>query len=112
MKYTPNAWQCFGIVLSLVWAAEGARYWTARVNENAWAHAEETFLACREGQPRNANFDACLEDMQDDYNANADPQPRWEALVERAVLPIASGWLVAYTLIAMSRRVKRRFTKP
>jgi hypothetical protein len=108
MKNGLRAWQFLGITLSLVWAALGAGYWTAKVNENAWAHAEDTFLDCRERQPRNSSFDACLQNMQDEYDAYADPQPRWEPFVERALLPPASGWLGAYVMAAMSRQLKRR----
>jgi hypothetical protein len=111
MKVGLKSWQWIGIALSIGWATVGAPYWSSKVNENAWAHAEEIFITCRDSQPRNESFDACLEDMQADYNANSDPQPGWNSLVERALIPIAPGWLAVYGLIAIYRRIKRRFTR-
>ncbi|HWY60399.1 MAG TPA: hypothetical protein VNW15_00720 [Rhizomicrobium sp.] len=105
-RFRLNAWQGAGIALSLVWAL-GAVYWTSKANEYAWAGAEETFLECRQPQPRSESFDACLEEMQDDYNANADHPPRWQPLVERAFIPVALGWLVVYGPIALYRRARR-----
>jgi hypothetical protein len=102
-----DAWIGTGIALSVIWIFAGAGYWTSMVNENAWADAEETFLVCRDGQPRDENFDACLAAMQDDYDANADSQPRWEPLIARALIPIPPAWAAAYGLIALYRRKKR-----
>lgn len=102
MRVRLRKWHFVCIVLSLAWAAGGAGYWTSLMNENAWADAEETFLYCRDGQPRNASFDDCLEDMQSDYDANADLQTGWEPLA-RTALPILSLWLGAYGVMAMVR---------
>jgi hypothetical protein len=108
MKLRLAGWQRIAMALSVIWATVGAEYWTSKVNEAAWAQAEQTFLSCRDGQPRNGNFDACLEEMQNEYDADADPQPRWEPLAERALLPITLGWLGAYAWIGLSRRRKRK----
>ena len=103
MRLRLSKWHYVCIVWSVAWAASGAGYWTALMNENAWADAEETFLYCRDGQPRNASFDDCLDGMQSDYDANADPQTGWEPLA-RTIGPILSVWLGAYGVTAMIRR--------
>lgn len=43
------------------------------------------------------------------YKAYSDPDPKWQALVARAVIPIALGWLLAYGALALYRWVRRGF---
>jgi hypothetical protein len=98
-----NRWQRTGIVLSVVWAIVGGTW--------GWRHAEgqitEDFKSCVRALEVPSDLQACRETR---FRALTVRRAYSAALVGLAPIPI--GWLTAYALVALVRRIRAQRAAP
>jgi hypothetical protein len=99
-----NGWQRIGVIASAVWGIAG---WL--IGNSIGLHggdlAESEFADCI-ASPITTG-DACLAHFRTAYAAGIDGH--WLTAAFWAVIPILLGWLAAWTIVALTRWVRRGF---
>jgi hypothetical protein len=106
MQFRPNRWQAIGIAISVVWALAGG-FWGYelgnRWSESASEDAVSRLYQCLNNEMLGAESEVCEQRERELERIRAH---QWLTAALLGLGPIPVGWLLAYLVIGIVRRMR------